>query len=160
MAGPVTGVDLRRVEALRRWARLLDAAWGIPGTPLQFGLDAVIGLVPGLGDALSGALSLVLILQAARLGVPRVVIGRMAINVLLDILVGSVPLLGDLFDVAWKANLRNVELVERFVVHGQRRATTADYFFVGAVAAVVLLALLLPLWMLLLLLQSLDRPLI
>lgn len=160
MEVPLTSVDRRRVEALRRWAGLLDSAFGIPGTRVRFGVDAILGLVPGLGDAFSGVFSLILIVHAARLGLPRIVLARMGANVLIDVLIGVIPLAGDLFDVAWKANLRNVALVERFVGGGRRSATSADYLFVGGLVLVLLLALVIPLWMLLALLHMLDRPLV
>jgi hypothetical protein len=97
-----------QVEHLRALSRLLDNAFVIPGTRYRFGLDALIGLVPGLGDAVSAVFSSYLVLQAARLGAPRSVVSRMIANIALDTLVGWVPILGDLFDVAWKSNVRNM----------------------------------------------------
>ena len=150
--------ERRRVEALQRWAGILDAAFRIPGTQIRFGLDALIGLVPGAGDAVAGLFSVAIVLQAARMGLPRVVIARMVLNSLLDLLVGAIPLIGDLFDVAWKANLRNVTLLDRHVREG-RPASRADYLFVTLVVAVLLAAAALPLVALALLLVYLDRPL-
>lgn len=144
MPSPMTAAELRRVEALRRWATLLDAAFGIPGTRFRFGLDALIGLVPGAGDAVAGLFSLGILVQAARMGVPRVVVLRMVFNALLDLLVGAIPLVGDLFDIGWKANLRNVNLLDRYVLGGQRRPTRGDYLFVGGLVAVMVAAALLP----------------
>lgn len=160
MSVPLTGPERRRVEALRRWATLLDAAFGIPGTRFRVGLDALIGLVPGVGDAVSGVFSAALIVQAARMGIPRVVLGRMAANVLIDVLVGAIPFLGDLFDVGWKANLRNVALLERFVLGGARTASAPDYLFLGGVVAAIVVATFVPVLLLLLLLQALGRPLL
>lgn len=93
-------------------SRLLDSAFPIPGTSYRFGLDALIGLVPGLGDAVSAVFSGYIILQASRLGAPRSVVTRMIANVAIDTMVGWVPVLGDLFDVAWKSNLKNTALLE------------------------------------------------
>ena len=87
----------------------------MPGTDVRFGLDPILGLIPGLGDVAGAALSGYLVLLAARLGAPRVVVLRMVANVALDSVVGSVPLLGDAFDVAWKSNTRNLALLERAV---------------------------------------------
>lgn len=101
---------LRRVRAL---ARLLDAAIAIPGTKVRVGLDSLIGLVPGLGDFATAAISLYIVHEANQLGLPRHVLSRMLLNVAVDMGVGAVPVLGDLFDVGWKANLKNVELMER-----------------------------------------------
>lgn len=101
-----------QIERLRVISRLLDNAFVIPGTRYRFGLDALIGLVPGLGDAVSSVFSGYVILQASRMGAPRSVVTRMIANVALDTLVGWIPILGDLFDVAWKSNLKNVALLE------------------------------------------------
>ncbi|MGH7509021.1 MAG: DUF4112 domain-containing protein [Gemmatimonadales bacterium] len=101
------------IEHLRTISRLLDSAFSVPGTRYRFGLDALIGLVPGLGDAVGAIFSGYVILQASRLGAPRSTINRMIANVAIDTIVGWVPLLGDLFDVGWKANLKNVALLEQ-----------------------------------------------
>lgn len=102
-----------QIERLRAVSRLLDNAFTIPGTRFRFGLDALIGLVPGVGDAIGALFSAYLILQASRLGAPKSVINRMIANVGIDTVVGWVPLLGDLFDVAWKANNKNLALLEQ-----------------------------------------------
>jgi len=114
MPAPLVGTtqQLSQVERLRALSRLLDSAFTIPGTRYRFGLDPVIGLVPGLGDAVSAVFSGYIILQASRLGAPQSVVTRMIANVALDTLVGWVPVLGDLFDVAWKSNLRNMALLD------------------------------------------------
>ncbi len=111
--GPLVGVHApRQIERLRSLSRLLDSAFVIPGTRYRFGLDALIGLVPGLGDAISAVFSAYIILQASRLGAPKSVVTRMIANVAIDTAVGWVPVLGDLFDVAWKSNLKNMALLE------------------------------------------------
>lgn len=102
-------------------AWVLDSSIRIPGTQIRFGMDTIIGLVPGLGDLVAGALSLYIIGEAARIGIPRSLLARMGWNVALDTLVGEVPILGDLFDVAWKANMRNLVLLEE---HLQRPIET------------------------------------
>jgi hypothetical protein len=88
----------------------------IPGTSIRFGLDALAGLIPGVGDALTGGVSVYVLFAATRMGAPPSVIARMAGNIALDLLLGMVPLLGDVFDVGWKANTRNVRLLERHAV--------------------------------------------
>jgi len=112
-APEVRTVDTRSLDRLRRLGYLLDNSIPVPGTGFRFGLDAIIGLVPGVGDLASGALALYIVMEAARLGVPRPLLLRMGWNVAADTLVGSVPLLGDLFDAGYKANLRNIALVQR-----------------------------------------------
>jgi hypothetical protein len=104
-----------RVGRLRRLSYLLDNSIPIPGTPFRIGLDSIIGLIPGVGDLVGGAFSLYIILEAAKLGAARSLLARMGWNVAIDVLVGAVPLLGDLFDAGWKANVRNLALLERQV---------------------------------------------
>lgn len=101
-----------RVERLRTLSRVLDNALRIPGTKYRFGLDAVIGLVPGIGDAIGAIFSVFIVFQAARLGAPKSTLFRMMSNIGLDTIVGEIPLLGDLFDFGWKANSKNMALLE------------------------------------------------
>ncbi len=132
-------------------SRLLDNAFTIPGTRFRFGLDALIGLVPGLGDAASALFSGYIVLQASRLGAPKSVVSRMLVNVGIDTVVGWVPLLGDLFDVAWKSNVRNMALLEQHLSQpaaartGSRSALLLLggillVFFAGTIALGVLVA--------------------
>jgi len=104
--------SLRRVQVV---ATLLDEALRVPGTNFRFGIDPIVGMIPGLGDLLGGAASAYIILEAARAGAPASVLLRMTMNVGMDTLVGAVPLVGDLFDFAWKSNTRNVRLLARHV---------------------------------------------
>ncbi len=108
--GPVAG---DRLERLRRLGYLLDNSIPIPGTKFRVGLESIIGLVPGVGDLVGGGFSLYIILQAARMGVPASLLTRMGWNLLVDVAVGAVPVLGDLFDAGYKANLRNLALLDR-----------------------------------------------
>jgi len=101
---------LRRVERLAWW---LDAAIGIPGTRFRIGLDALIGLVPGLGDVLTAAVALAIVVEARRLGVRGWVLGRMLLNIALDVLIGLLPIVGDVGDAFFKANRRNLRLLKR-----------------------------------------------
>ncbi|MDN5848035.1 MAG: DUF4112 domain-containing protein [Nitrococcus sp.] len=120
-AADVTPEALRRLRRLRRMARLLDSRFQIPGTRWRFGLDAVIGLVPGVGDTVSAALSLWIIAEARRLGVPSGILRKMLLNLGVDAVAGSVPILGDAFDAGFKANLRNLALLEQALFkRGQR----------------------------------------
>ena len=102
------------IERLDRLATLLDTALIIPGTNIRFGLDGLIGLIPGIGDAITTALSAYLIYEAHRLGAPGHVLARMIANVAVDGLVGAVPLVGDAFDVLWRANRRNMRLLREW----------------------------------------------
>lgn len=139
------GGDRRPVDlgTVRRWARLLDSQFRIPGTKLTFGLDPVIGLIPGVGDLVGPIFGLVVLTHAWKMRVPKIIMARMAVNAGLDALLGIIPLIGDSVDLFWKANQSNVALLEKHAY--QRRAvSTADRIFVGAVVVVLLLLLLLP----------------
>jgi hypothetical protein len=103
--------DAEALARLERLVSLLDDRFSLGG--FRFGLDGLVGLVPGVGDGLGLLASAYVVLEAARLGAPRAVLLRMAVNLLLDFLVGAVPVLGDLFDFAFKANRRNLELLRR-----------------------------------------------
>jgi hypothetical protein len=132
MTGP--NDSLRRVRTI---ASLLDDAIRIPGTNLRFGIDPLIGLVPGLGDLLGGAASAYIILEAARAGAPASVLLRMAINVGIDTLVGSLPVVGDAFDFAWKSNARNVDLLTRHVESPRHTKRASMALVVLLVAAII-----------------------
>lgn len=114
-------------------ARLLDTAVRIPGTNLRFGLDPLLGLVPGLGDLAGAALAGHIVLVASRLGAPSSVIMRMIGNVAIDTFGGTIPFVGDLFDAGWKANTRNLELLDRHL----GRPTTEPSASFGMVAATI-----------------------
>ena len=112
--------DEIEIAALEDLARLLDTRWSIPGTNVRFGVDALIGLVPGLGDAASGLVSAYLVYRVAQLGAPPLLIARMAGNVALDTVVGSVPLVGSVFDVFFRANRRNIRLLRNHLDERRR----------------------------------------
>lgn len=101
-----------RLARLRKLAWLLDAQFALPGTQFRFGLNGLIGLAPGMGDMLMGAVSLFIVNEARLMGVPPALLGRMLFNVFVEVFAGTVPVLGDVFDVAFKANLRNIALIE------------------------------------------------
>ena len=123
----------------RAYARLLDSGFRIPGTGIRFGWDAIIGLIPGGGDMIGAALSSGIVLIAMREGVPAPILWRMIANIAIDALVGAVPVIGDLFDVAWRANSRNADLLDRY--HAAPRTTTTRSRWLGVlvVGSIVLL---------------------
>jgi hypothetical protein len=149
----------RSFEALRRMARLFDAAFRIPGTQFRFGLDPLLGLIPGIGDLASPVLTVAMLWQAVKFGVPKVVLARMVLNALIDAGVGAIPVLGDAFDFAWRANEWNMALLERHAMPG-RPATSFDYLFVILCVLVVALAALVPLVLIWLGFEWLRRPLV
>jgi hypothetical protein len=131
----VVEVELdRRADNIRALARVLDSAVKIPGTGIRVGADSVFGLVPVVGDIAGAALSGYIVLASARLGAPASTLMRMLINIGVDTVVGAVPVLGDMFDVGWRANMRNVELLD---VHlgGSEKARKANRWVVAGVVA-------------------------
>jgi hypothetical protein len=131
------------LNLLRRWARLFDSAFRIPGTRIEFGLDPIVGLVPGIGDLASPILTLLILWQGAKMRVPKVVLVRMVLNALIDAAIGFIPIAGDAFDVFWKANDWNLALLERHALAGAH-PTSGDYLFVSLCCVVVIVAALIP----------------
>ncbi len=130
------------IKKLERLAWLLDSSIRVPGTRWRIGLDGLVGLIPGVGDLLAGAASSYILLQAVRLGVPWAVSLRMALNIVLESLVGVIPVFGDLFDFAFKANQRNVQLMLDYFeqpVPTNRRSTTVLVITVLAIVAMLVL---------------------
>ncbi|HEV3008553.1 MAG TPA: DUF4112 domain-containing protein [Burkholderiales bacterium] len=122
---------------LERLAWLLDSSIPIPGTRLSIGLDALIGLVPFLGDLVGVLVSSFILGEAARLGVGRSTLARMAFNIAVEGLVGLIPFAGDVFDAAWKANQRNVRLLGAWLDRPARAERSSRLFVVGVVVALV-----------------------
>lgn len=137
------GAWIFRDETLRKLEVLLDEAFCIPGTHIRFGLDALIGLVPGLGDVLAGLLSLLIPLAAWIRGLPYVALIRMAANLGIGVLVGTIPLFGDAFDIAWKANRRNYRLLTRHL-GDPKQHTWRDWIFLAALATILLAVFAIP----------------
>jgi hypothetical protein len=105
-------LSLARLDAL---ARVMDSAFQIPGTNIRMGVDALLGLLPGIGDAIAATISSYLIWEAKQMGVSKLVLARMAGNVAIDTVIGAVPFAGDIFDVAYKANMKNIALLKKHV---------------------------------------------
>jgi hypothetical protein len=145
------GAWLFRDSTLEKIEILLDEAFRVPGTQIRFGIDGIIGLVPGLGDVLAGLLSLVIPLAAWIRGVPYITLVRMAVNLGIGVLVGAIPIFGDIFDIAFKPNRRNYLLLRRHL--GEPRTHTGkDWAFLlllaGALALVFAIPLVLVVWFL------------
>ncbi len=103
----------RRLVRVQKVVHALDTAFRIPGTKIRLGWDSIIGMIPGIGDVSGALISTYVLVEARRLGVSQWTLARMSVNLLVDALLGSVPLIGDLFDVAFKANVRNLALLEK-----------------------------------------------
>ena len=135
--------DQRGLELMRKWARIFDSAFQIPGTNIRFGIDPILGFIPGIGDLASPLLSLFMVWHGFKLRVPKVVLARMVLNALIDAVAGVVPVAGDLFDFGWKATAWNLALLERHAMPG-RRPSRGDYAFVIGCCAVLIGAAILP----------------
>ena len=139
MTSPLVGKD-KEVERARALARVMDNAVAIPGTKFRVGVDALLGLFPGVGDVLAGVLSSYIVLTAWRRGARATVIGRMLANIGIDTVLGSIPVLGDVFDAAYKSNVKNVQLLERYVAAPrdvERRSLRMAIVAVGVVSAII-----------------------
>ena len=136
-------IEDRALAALRKWSVLLDSAFRVPGTRLTFGLDPLLGLIPVIGDLTTPLFAALLLLHAVRLRIPRVVQVRMLINAAIDFGVGAIPVAGDLFDFGWKANVRNLALLERHARPGVA-PTAGDWAFVLLVIVVLFAVAVIP----------------
>jgi hypothetical protein len=121
-------------ENLDLLAHVLDDWFRIPGTSIRFGMDGILGLIPGLGDVLTGLASCIIVIAAWFRGVPYITLARMVVNLGLDVVIGAIPLLGDAFDIAWKANRRNYALMTRHLQQPHRH-TWKDAVFLLCILA-------------------------
>ena len=133
-------------------ARLFDSAFHIPGTRFRFGLDPLLGLIPGIGDLTAPVFTLMILWHGVAARVPKVVLARMVLNAAIDAGVGAIPIVGDAFDFVWKSNEWNLALLERHAVAGTK-ASTFDWLFVAACGLLVALGALVPLFVFLWLLR-------
>jgi len=153
----LTRITDAKLSQARSLARLLDRAFRIPGTKITFGVDALLGLIPGGGDIAGAVFSGWLILLGSRMGLPRHVLMQMITNVAIDTVGGSVPVLGDLFDVAWKSNSRNLAILERFAnSEMDTRRLVSKPLVYGAIALIALLVIG-GIWLAFVLLRALVR---
>lgn len=139
-----------RLKRMRQLSRVLDSAIIIPGTKQRMGLDPILGLIPGGGDTVSAALSAYIIIEAALMGLPRAALVRMVVNLVLDTIVGTLPILGDIFDVFSKANLRNMQIVENYAKSPEPSARADNGFIILltiGLVAIVLFAASLTVWL-------------
>src|SRR5580692_5662980 len=134
-------------EHLDILSHILDDFIQIPGTSIRFGLDGIVGFIPGVGDAIGGIASCIIIVAAWVRGVPSPVLARMVANVVIEVVVGSVPVLGDIFDIAWRANRRNYALLVGSVDE-PRKHTVQSWLFLGTLCLVLAALILLPMLLL------------
>jgi len=144
-------------EHLEYLVALLDDMFRIPLTGIRFGLDPILGLIPGAGDWITGAVSFLVLVAGWQRGLPRVALVRMVVNIGIDSLVGMVPVLGDVFDAGWKSNRKNFTLLQSYREPQRRSQTWRDWAFLLALVATVGLLLVVPFVALLLAIQWLRR---
>ncbi len=120
-------------------ADLLDQRFTIPGTSVRIGLDPIISLIPGIGDALANIAGSAILLIGVRLGLPRIVLLRMAMNIAVNTLLGLVPVVGDIISIWFRSNVMNVQLLEKYAASETRPSTIKDWVFVIAVIGILLL---------------------
>ncbi|MCS6807526.1 MAG: DUF4112 domain-containing protein [Bacteroidota bacterium] len=125
------------LSMVRQLARLLDDVLRIPGTTIRFGLDPIVNLVPIFGDATGVLMSCALIVVAIRIRVPKHVLAHMLVNIAIDALLGALPVLGQIADFVWKANTRNMALLERYAIQPRSTALISGYSVVGVLCIVV-----------------------
>ena len=128
------------LKQLNFLAKLMDAQFRIPGTEIRFGLDAIIGLLPGVGDLSTFAVSGYMLMIMSRNGASGFVMARMILNVLIDAIFGMIPILGDIFDVAFKANIRNINLMREHYVEGRHRGGAWKVFVPLLVGLFIIIA--------------------
>jgi hypothetical protein len=129
----------RMIERLQRYAWLLDNSIPVPGLKYRIGWDPIIGLLPGIGDAIGAVLSMYIVLEGARSGLPRVILLRMGLNIAVELVLGTIPLFGNLFDMAWKANVRNVRLLEYYIRTPKKSVTSSTVVLSAIIVGLVLL---------------------
>lgn len=150
---PQSGLSDEQLDIV---ASLLDDIFRIPGTSIRFGLDPLIGLIPGLGDAISGLASFLIVFAAWQRRLPRVTIARMVANIGIDTLIGAIPFLGDAFDAAWKSNRKNVTLLKRTEYDPRGRQVFTDWLFLLGIILILAALVMVPiivLWFLIHLLR-------
>jgi Domain of unknown function (DUF4112) len=126
---------------LRQLTYLLDNAIPLPGTNYRLGLDPILGLIPGGGDTIGAVLSVYIVIRAALLDLPAALVGKMVLNILVELVAGSIPVLGDIFDVTWRSNVRNMKLLEAHIDAPQLQPSQAldRYLVFGLLAFLILL---------------------
>lgn len=128
-----------RLRFAKFLADLLDQRFTIPGTSIRIGLDPIISLIPGIGDLLANLTGSLILVVGAQLGIPKVVLVRMGLNIALNTVIGAIPIFGDIASIWFRSNVRNVDLLQRYLGKPSKRAVLGDWLFVGLLIAGLLL---------------------
>jgi len=140
-------------------AKILDTTVRIPGTPFYVGLDPLLGLIPGIGDMLANLIGTLILILAARLHLPQIIVARMSLNLLINGTVGAIPIAGDLFSIWFRSNSRNAELLRRAAAHPYRETQQTRLYMAGIIGGTVLLlslAITAVLWVVVIILNALS----
>jgi hypothetical protein len=137
--GPRSSAE--RIALARFLAELLDRRFTIPGTSIRFGLDPLLGLIPGIGDALANLAGSAILVIAAQYRIPKIILLRMGLNVAFNALIGAIPIVGDVFSIWFRSNVKNAQLLERYVSAERQTPTLSDWIFVLAVILGIVLLL-------------------
>jgi hypothetical protein len=140
------GAKLFDNDNLDLLSHVLDDWFRIPGTSIRFGIDGIVGMIPGVGDILGGIASCIIVLAAWFRGVPNITVARMVANVAIEVAVGTIPFVGDLFDIAFKANRRNYKLLEASL-RAAPRTTGPDWLFFGVLGLFMLALTMVPVFL-------------
>jgi hypothetical protein len=140
------GAKLFDDENLDLLSHVLDDWFRIPGTSIRFGIDGIVGMIPGIGDILGGIASCIIVLAAWFRGVPNITVARMVVNVAIEVAVGTIPFFGDVFDIAWKANRRNYRLLEGSL-RATPRTTGPDWLFFSVLGLFMLALTMIPVFL-------------
>jgi hypothetical protein len=138
-------VPVSNLDRVRRLAHLFDSAFRIPGTRIRFGLDPLLGLIPGIGDLTTPVLTIMILWHGVAARLPKIVLARMVLNAAIDAALGALPIVVDVFDFAWKSNDWNLALLERHAIPGAK-ATAADWAFVAMCTIAIALCALVPIF--------------
>jgi hypothetical protein len=133
--------SVERIAVARFLADLLDQRFTIPGTSIRFGLDPVLGLIPGIGDAIANLAGSAILLIAAQYRLPKIILLRMGLNVAFNALIGAIPIVGDFFSIWFRSNVKNAQLLERYISAERQTPTLGDRIFVLAVILGIVLLL-------------------
>lgn len=128
---------------IAKLAHLMDTSIPLPFIRKRIGIDGILGFIPGVGDGIGTLVSTYIVARAAHMGIPRSILLQMAANVVIDTVVGSIPLVGDLFDIGWKANVRNLHLLERHLNQPEHQRRRSRVFVAGVIGGLALAALVL-----------------
>ena len=134
-------INEEKLVRLKLLSKRLDNNFIIPGTKYKIGLDPIIGAVPVIGDLIGALLSTYIMYSGIKIGVPRSIVAQMATNIALDFTIGWIPIIGDIFDIIWKANQRNVKLIEESIVVEEKESATANYMIIAGLVIILIVTI-------------------